>query len=263
MIADLHNDVLYENDSFDAGDNKVVCAVWTTELTHPLEFFTKVKHKAKFRAIEDAWFIKKENFDSIIDFAPVYCSLTWNHENNLAGGASHNDVGLKVHGKDIIDLLMANSISLDTAHLNERSFFDAIEYLDKGGHKGKDYSLICSHTCFNGVFRHKRNLTDGQIEAIIEFNGLVGLTLVGDFMGEGRMSEDAVIKQIEYFVGKFGAGHLGIGSDFFGSDSLVIKDYEELERFKNRLVKIGLKETDINAIFYENVNRFLKTRKER
>ncbi|MCL2555782.1 MAG: membrane dipeptidase [Firmicutes bacterium] len=258
MIVDLHNDVLIKKNSFFDKKNVVICAVWASELINPIVFLDKIKHKVKYKAIEDLWFINRENINIIKEFNPIYASLTWNNENNLAGG-TYSDANLTKLGKDVIKYLVSNEISLDTAHLNEKSFYDAIEYLADL----KKISLICSHTCFNGVFKHKRNLTDNQIRVIINANGIIGLTLVSDFMGKQNANEYDVLRQIEYFLGKFSYKFLSLGTDFFGADNLAINSYKKLEKFKNHLIKMGLSEKILNAIFYENALNYINDKGEK
>jgi len=261
MIADLHNDILVEKRCFYRGNkNAVVGAVWTSKLDKPLEVLQWAKRKAKYRAIEDLGFIEKKDFKMISDFAPVYASLTWNEQNALAGGA-FSDGGLTDWGKEVVDFLFENGISLDMAHLNKRSFFETAEYIDKKGFISKPLNdnskVLCSHTCFDGIFSHKRNLTDEQIKAVISFDGVIGLTLVPQFMGNDDAGADDVIKQIEYFLQRFDYKHLGLGTDFFGVERTAVKDYPELEKLKIRLIKMGLCEKKMDAIFFENVMRFL------
>jgi len=259
MIADLHNDILVKKEQFYRGNkNAVVGAVWTSKMDNPLEFLKRAKDMAKYRAIEDLGFIRRTDFPAIADFAPLYASLTWNETNALAGGA-FSDGHLTNRGREVIDFLVMNRISIDSAHLNERSFFEVSEYLYTIS-TNILYPLICSHTCFDGIFKHKRNLKDGQIKTIIDFNGIIGLTLVPEFMGNKNADKDDVIRQIEYFLEKFGHENLGIGTDFFGADRLAIASYRELEKLKNRLVKTGLCEKKMTAIFYGNAARFLNGR---
>jgi len=256
IITDLHNDILtaglpsgkMAKKLHEYKKHTIVCAVWTTRINNPSAFLHNNKPLSRLRAIEDLWFVTEDNLQSVADFAPVYASLTWNHENNLAGGA-YSKAGLKPLGRQVISFLENNKITLDLAHLNEKSFFDAAEYSSK--------PLICSHTCFSGIYIHTRNLTDIQIKSVIQSGGIIGLTLVPEFMGLKHAGIDDIIRQIDYFLSRFGYKHLVIGSDFYGAESLPLRNYAEFECLKNRLFKSGLPEEKIDAVFYRNALDFL------
>ena len=66
-------------------------------------------------------FASKQNIYEIINMHPKYCGLTWNANNNLAGGAL--DYGnMTEYGQDVVKMLEESDIFVDSAHLNEKSF---------------------------------------------------------------------------------------------------------------------------------------------
>jgi len=254
MIADLHNDVLtakprrLKKVKAEGGD-KTVFAVWTTKLRNPAAVLSKVKSLTRYRAIEDLGFIINPTLPLIKEFDPVYASLTWNNENPLAGGA-YSDAGLTPFGISVIEYLERHGITFDTAHLNERSFYDAMRYTDK--------PVICSHTCFKGVFNHPRNLSYGQIKVIKDCGGIAGLALVPEFMGKKRAGIEDVIRQIDYYCGLFGVEGLAIGTDFYGAKNPALKNYDDFKALKIELIKRGYKLEQVERIFYANAAEFLK-----
>jgi microsomal dipeptidase-like Zn-dependent dipeptidase len=186
-FIDLHNDVItnlsharflkYIAHAQEGGVRAVVVSVWTTRMENPLDQIREA------RRIEDAWFITEENIDELIACGPFSVGLTWNDRNNLAGGA-HSDGSLTPLGKSIIEKLVAPNIIIDLAHLNRQSFFDVGDILRK--HK---QPLLCTHTCFAEVHPHARNLDRDQVQAIVDSGGIIGLTLVGDFLSTQRPSQ--------------------------------------------------------------------------
>ena len=141
---------------------------------------------------------------------------------------------------------MKEGIIIDLAHLNKKSFYQVA---------GCGQKLFCSHTCFDEVCSHKRNLDKKQIQTIVDSGGLVGLTLVGDFLG-GRELEN-VYNHIDYFIKNFGADNLAIGTDFYGTEQLPY----ELEQYKD-FAKLELPQTTLNKIFHKNYYDFQKTCKQ-
>ena len=92
-------------------------------------------------------------------------TLTWNAENQIAGGAE-SDAELKDFGKDVIKELNKFGIMVDLAHINKKSFYPALELADKP---------IVTHSCLEYVNKHCRNVDDDQIKALVEKNGILGL----------------------------------------------------------------------------------------
>ena len=170
MIFDIHNDIMTahgENAEKFILQNMVVLVIWATRLTQWDAFTLARKANTISRtAFEDISFV--DDITKLLEVNPLYCSLTWNYDNKFAGGALQ-DGELTGLGKDAIEFLNSANIPLDTAHLNRKSFFEAVTCADK---------VLCSHTCFDYVCSHPRNLTKEQIAYIIEKNGIIGITFV-------------------------------------------------------------------------------------
>ncbi|MCL2797345.1 MAG: dipeptidase [Firmicutes bacterium] len=143
--------------------HRVVRVFWTTEMPDPAEFIElgirkeelgivdgdkncDLKHvfssaippssfllpNSSCYAVEDLWFASDEKaLCRILNLPLLYAGLTWNRENALAGGAD-SDGGLTEIGKTVVKKLIAHSIVIDTAHLNERSFYDVLEVFGSG-----------------------------------------------------------------------------------------------------------------------------------
>ena len=267
-IVDLHNDAVtelapkffkrYVGEAKKAGVEDILISVWTTKMQNPYEqiqHYQQVIGNCKLH-IEDAWFIDMQNIDEFIKLRPFSVGLTWNGENNLAGGANSNK-GLSELGEAVTRHLDDNGIIIDLAHLNKPSFTAVSNLLLKRGRK-----LFCSHTCFNEVNKHPRNLDREQIRTIVDSDGLVGLTLVGDFLSASKYARvQDIYNHIKYFIENFGEDNLAIGTDFFGTRNLPtgICTYKDFGKLKKYLVKQGLCESTIDKIFYGNARRFLTT----
>jgi membrane dipeptidase len=265
-FADLHNDAIteisakkftrYVKTAEKLGVTTILVSVWTTNMKQPMQEIQKYRQQLSnintkinlLLHIEDAWFINEQNIHQLISFKPFSVGLTWNSNNDLAGGANE-DGNLTPLGKSIIETLSANNILIDLAHLNKQSFYQTTEILN--GSK-----LLCTHTCFHAVHPHPRNLDHAQIQTIVDSGGLVGLTLVTNFLGG-----DDVYTHIKYFLDNFGENNLSIGTDFFGTTNLPknFRSYKHLRRFKKFLLKKGLPETTIDKIFHINYHDFQKT----
>ena len=264
-LADLHNNAItnlspkrfskYVAAAEMAGVETMLVSVWTTEMQNPLEQIQAARQIIDSTStnvklllhIEDAWFINKQNIGDVLKLRPFSVGLTWNAQNALAGGA-HSGGAVTPTGRVIIKKLAANGVYIDLAHLNQKSFFQVAELL--GGQK-----LLCTHTCFDEIWPHPRNLRRRQIQTIVESGGLVGLTLVNDFLGDYD-----VLTHIKYFLENFGEDNLCIGTDFFGTKNLPkdLRKYKGFARFKKLLLAEGLSEEAVGKIFVRNVEKFLR-----
>lgn len=197
-----------------------------------------------------------KNYDDIqtlvIKNKPVYASLTWNNENYLAFGCNDNTGNLKQKGVEVIKRLNEAKIILDTAHLSRKAFYECAEIADR---------IVNSHTCFDSVCKHKRNITDEQAKIIIQKGGIIGLCLYKDFVSDKKIATvEDVVRHIDYFVNKFSYEHLSLGTDFYGAKDFAenIKDYESLYKIVEKLQNLGYNDKVIKGIFYNNLAKFLE-----
>ena len=244
VVIDLHNDALLElppqkilsylRQAKAMSVDEIWLSVWTTELKDPLTviakkqaLLNKIKNNPQYPIcqlhIEDAWFLTPDNLEKLVDLHPHSVGLTWNTANNLAGGA-HCRGGITPWGYQVIKRLETAGIQIDTAHLNRRSFWQFTRVTT--------LPLICTHTAFNAVHHHPRNITNRQIRAIIKSGGIVGLALVPKFLTKTPISCSIydLIKHISYFKRHFKAFQLRWGTDFYGTQTLPanIKNYADL-----------------------------------
>ena len=245
-FIDLHNDAItelspkrfakYIKKADKIGVEKIFISVWTTEMKDPLEqirHYSKVIKDLDMRVelllhIEDLWFINENNIEELISLAPYSVGLVWNDKNNLASG-SYADGNLTELGAFIVKELVKNDIQIDLAHLNKSSFWDVINIL-----KDEGKQPLCSHTCFEEIHPHPRNIDREQIQAIVDSGGLIGLTLVPEFLTDKKHATvDDVKKHLDYFMQNFGDKNIAFGTDFFGTRDLSkgLKNYSQLKKF--------------------------------
>jgi len=270
-IFDLHNDFLteiksnknkerYINNKKNNDVFHMVSAVWTSEMSQEkaikeirnannLIYKNKPLNKYSL-AIEDLHFISKNYLYEIINYKPLYCGLTWNNDNILAGGALDGG-DLTYFGLTVVKELENNNIVVDTAHLSEKSFMSFSKITEN--------PILCSHTAVNTLVNNNRNLKDYQIKMIVESNGLIGLALVGSFLtNDKKATISDVARHIDYIVSRFGDKNIALGTDFYGTKNLPkgIKNYSNLKLLEERLKIIGYPQETIDNIFYKNAERF-------
>ena len=254
-ICDAHTDFLTEIKDKDEREKYVrqiskvadiiSCAIYTTNSTISvkdvenfkleIEEYNNKYHTNLLLSIEDLGFIRNTtDLTRLIQLKPVSVTLTWNEKNQFAGGAN-SKCGLTKYGKKVVKLLEENNILIDTAHLSRRAFWDFKKITTK--------PIYNSHSNVNTLFKHKRNLTDAQIKAVVESNGYLGITVYEKFISNKAISCRDVALQFDYLIKKFGYKNFGLGTDLFGVEKqelpLDFKSYFDVENLINEFKKLN------------------------
>ncbi|MEC1536058.1 dipeptidase [Bacillus sonorensis] len=165
-------------------------------------------------------------FDIFFQLGVRSFGLTWNWANAFADGAlEERNAGLTQWGKKLISIANRNRAWIDVSHLSEKSFWDAISLAAYP---------IASHSNAHSLCPHPRNLRDDQIKALIDKNGVIGITFVPEFVkGKGTPSIKDILSHIDHVCSLGGERHIGFGSDFDGIDKMIPgleahKDYANL-----------------------------------
>lgn len=275
-LFDLHNDLLTATAKTDKQEfikknqksgYRSIYALFKGErtLNETLEIYEKAKKiGVKYFSFEDACYLDESTdnesiaalFEKIAAINPLYVSLCWNYENAFAFGAFETvKAGLKSAGVKFIEKLNLKNIPIDTAHINEYGFYEILDIAKK---------TLCSHTAFDFIFSHRRNINDAQIKAMISRGGIIGLNCVGHFLTDKKfapeIAAEAFFKSADLFVQKYGENNLVLGSDFFGSDYIAFKEdyaifYEELTE---NFLKRNFAENFLTKFFYKNAVDFFK-----
>lgn len=130
--------------------------------------------------------------------------------------------GLSAVGVEVVERAADLGIVVDLSHLNAPGVDDALA--------STDHPVIASHSNCRALCDHPRNLTDDQLRAIAETDGVVCLTAVGTFLGESPDIR-ALCDHIEHAVSVAGVDHVGLGFDFFTylTEYLSERERERLE----------------------------------
>lgn len=175
-------------------------------------------------------------------------TLTWNGENQIAGGAD-TDIGLKNFGKEVILQLNRHNIMTDLSHLNKKSFYSVLELAD---------IPIVTHSCLQTVCKHKRNIDDNQLKALVQRGGIFGLCFYPVFLGNGDVFEN-IYKNIFHILDLGYEDYLSLGSDFDGADmNERLKDISFVPKLYKYLKFRNINDNILNKIFFENAYRFFK-----
>ena len=164
--------------------------------------------------------------------------------------------GLSEAGKALIRACNDLGIMVDLSHLNEKGFDDVARI--------STAPLVATHSNAWAVTPHARNLTDRQLAAIRDSEGVVGVNFASAFLRpDGRMEDDfgfdAVLRHFDHLLSVLGEDGVALGSDFDGA--LVprpLRDCAGLPRLVEALRGHGFDDALLKRIAHGNWLRLLK-----
>jgi len=142
--------------------------------------------------------------------------MSWGHGSRYSGGNARAG-GITPLGRRLVEALDAHRILHDASHLSRAAFDELLALSPR--------TVIASHSNAQALLQEsERHLTDGQIAAIRDRGGWIGLNLYGRFLAhERRATLDDCVRQTMHVAGIAGAGRVGLGSDLdggFGREAL-------------------------------------------
>jgi membrane dipeptidase len=186
----------------------------------------------------------------------------WSRPNAFAHGVpfiwpSSPDTGpgLTPAGQALVRRCAELGILVDLSHLNEAGFWD-IARADVG-------PLVASHSAVHAICPMSRNLTDAQLDAIKDSNGMVGIVfacpfLRPDFADDEDTPIELIARHAAYVAERIGVDHVGLGSDFDGATMpAAVGDIAGMPRVIDAIAAKGFNTEEIDAIAWGNWRRVL------
>ena len=131
--------------------------------------------------------------------------LTYQRRNMIGDGCGEaTDGGLSDFGRAVVAEMNRVGVIVDVAHCGWQTSLEAA--------KASRKPMVASHTTCTALHKHIRSKPDEVIGAIVDTGGLVGICCIPSFLG-GTGDIGAMLDHIDHVVRKFGAGHVGIGTD--------------------------------------------------
>lgn len=163
--------------------------------------------------------------------------------------------GLTDAGRGLVRACNERGIVVDCAHLTETGFWDVAETSSD--------PLVASHTGVHGLASHSRCLTDEQIDAVADSDGVVGIGFLEAVLSnepdpEAAASMADLADHIEYVADRVGVSHVVLGSDFDGAR--VPDDVGDVTGLPDVLAALrerGFTDDDLAKVAHENWRRVL------
>lgn len=163
--------------------------------------------------------------------------------------------GLTDLGFHLVKACDRMGIAIDLAHITEKGFWDVA--------KTSDAPLIASHSNVHALTAVARNLTDRQMDAIRERQGIVGLNyavtmLRPDARDDANTGLELMVRHIDYMVERMGIDCVALGSDFDGATvPQEIADAAGNQKLVAALKNAGYASADLAKLCRENWLRVL------
>ena len=131
--------------------------------------------------------------------------LTWNRRNPFADGAA-DEGGLSGLGRRLLARFAELGVILDLAHASPRVFDECLET-----YEGR---LLVTHAGCRAVNETPRNLSDGQLRALADRDGLFGLMLHPLTIDPVRPTISRVIDHLDHAASVIGWERVCLGGDW-------------------------------------------------
>ncbi len=158
--------------------------------------------------------------------------------------------GLTAAGRALVDACDRLRIVLDVSHLNAAGFWELLGRSER--------PVVASHSNVHAISASPRNLTDDQLAALAERDGLVGLNFAVGFLradgkGEADTPLETMVRHLDHLVAKMGEDRVGFGSDFDGATMPApVGDAAGLPRLLEALRAHGWDDALIEKVAYRN-----------
>lgn len=164
--------------------------------------------------------------------------------------------GLTDAGRELVKACNTMGIMVDLSHITEQGFWDVAGL--------STAPLVATHSNVHAITPSARNLTNKQLAAIKESNGVVGLNFAVAFLREdGQERADTgiatMVRHIDHMVEHVGIDGVALGSDFDGAMiPAEIGSAAGLQKLVAALESAGYGASDIKKICRDNWFRVLR-----
>lgn len=195
--------------------------------------------------------------------------LAWDDTRYAAGAWRGSRHGLTKAGRALLEVMNEFGLILDITHMSEKASLEALEQYEG--------PVAATHSNCRALVPGERQLSDAQIRAVGEREGVIGTVLYNRFLRanhqQGDRKElvtlDYVVAHIDHICQVLGdARHVGLGTDMdggFGADDIPaeLDSAADLPLIAARLRDSGYGQEDVQHIMGQNWLELLRRAWER
>ena len=187
--------------------------------------------------------------------------LVWNTENKYGSGNRTNK-SLTTEGINFINKAIDLGIGIDLSHANLNTFYGILEVIKENKKLGKEVICYASHSNSKKLCERERNLTDEQLKAIKEVNGLVGVFsnrnfITKDYSITKEQQKLEYLKHIIHISNIVGIDNTMLSTDDMNFCGDVDPEYYELSIYDYSNISFEVKETLLKYFSLEDTNNIL------
>lgn len=162
--------------------------------------------------------------------------------------------GLTPFAREALAEMARLRIPVDVAHINDAAFWEVMEHAE---------CPVCyTHGCCYALCPHSRGLTDEMMKALAQKDGIMGIAFYQRFIHQTDPGLDRLCDHFIHAIEVVGPDHVGIGSDFDGTEGLlrpIPEDVSQLGILFEALVKRDVDEETLRKIAGDNFLRLLES----
>lgn len=152
------------------------------------------------------------------DYGVRALTLAWNDDNEVTAGVANEEksAGLTDFGVEVVQEMNRLGMIVDVSHITEKGFWDVLSVSKK--------PVMASHSNCYSVCKHRRNLKDEQIKALIKNGGIMGINIYPPFLENDpeKANIKSVIRHIDHALSLGAYDNICLGSDFDGIDTTTV-----------------------------------------
>jgi len=189
--------------------------------------------------------------------------IVWSRPNAFGEGvpfrfpsAPDTGGGLTAAGRELVHACNQLGVMVDVSHLTEAGFWDVTRLTQA--------PVVATHSNAHALCPSSRNLTDRQLDAIGDSDGVVGINFATMFLGEGGLpgsdiGVETIVRHVDYVASRIGVEHVAFGSDFEGAQvPEELGGVSGLPRLVAALRTAGHDEESLELITHRNWLRVLE-----
>jgi membrane dipeptidase len=227
------------------------------QITSKIDFKNKPKDKiGYFYAIEGMeCFNEPKDFNLFYDLGVRCFSFTWSFDNNYASGRdTNNNHGLTNQGREVLNLMKEqNNLIIDVVHASPKTINDIANAWDG--------VLVTTHSNASSVHPNLHNLSDEEIDLIVERKGVISLLPLNECTGSHGTFEE-LYRHLDYIASKWGLEYVAFSSDIY-----PVPEYPFLENTVDigvaskwyRYLQTRLSDEEVDKVMWGNWARILST----
>lgn len=213
--------------------------------------------KAIMMGIENGYAIGKDIklLEEFQKMGIVYVTLCHNGDNDICDSArkSNNEHGgLSPFGREVVAEMNRLGMLIDLSHAGEATFWDVLKLSEK--------PVVCSHSSCRALCDHPRNLTDEQMHALADKDGVMQVTIYNGFLRtDDKATIEDVVRHINHAVEIMGVEHVGIGTDFDGDGGVPgVASASDVLNLTRALLREGYTKEQLRLLWGENFLRVMR-----